>query len=160
MNKIALAALVLFTFTFAVQAENIVDLQTLATRLADREQALIKKENELNDKEKRLKALEDELVAKEQELNTIKNTITQRLDEVKKNEDQNLTDLARIYAATKPKAAAEIFVKMETGTAVQIIRRIPPMSAGKIMAALGTLDADKASKISQELVPEKVNLGQ
>lgn len=160
MNKIFIVMTLAFIFTFSAYAENIIDLQSLATRLNEREQQLNKRESELSDKEKRLKALEDDLIAKEQELNAIKDTITKRLDEVQMSENKNLDDLARIYASTKPKAAAEIFVKMDLETSVQLMRRIQPMNAGKIMAALGSIDADKASKISERLAAEKINFGQ
>lgn len=140
---------------FSVQAQTTLDLQSIATRLDEKEQALKAKELELADKEKMLRALEEELVEKEQELNSIKDQITARLNEVRSNEDENLDALARIYASTKPKAAAEIFVKMDTDKAVQLMRRIPPMSAGKIMAALGKIDAAKASEITERLAPAR-----
>jgi flagellar motility protein MotE (MotC chaperone) len=160
MNKLKFAVLFMLLTVFTAQAESIVDIQSLAARLEAKEQELKKMEMELADKEKRLKALEEELIAKENELNGIKDTITKRLNEVQSSEDENLNALARIYSSTKPKSAAEIFVKMDTDKAVQLIRRIPPMNAGKIMAALGKIDAEKASQITEKLTPEKVNLGQ
>ncbi|QAR34051.1 hypothetical protein EP073_11745 [Geovibrio thiophilus] len=160
MNKLILSALFMCLTVLTAQAQSIVDIQSLAARLEAKEQELRKKETELSDKEKRLKALEEELIAKENELNAIKDTITKRLNEVQSSEDKNLEALARIYSSTKPKSAAEIFVKMDTDKAVQLIRKIPPMNAGKIMAALGKIDAEKASQITEKLTPEKVNLGQ
>ncbi|MCD8491934.1 MAG: hypothetical protein LRY51_08545 [Geovibrio sp.] len=160
MNKPLLTALLVLTAVLTAQAQSIVDIQSLAARLEAKEQELNKKETALADKEKRLKALEEELIAKENELNAIKDTISKRLNEVQSSEDKNLDALARIYSSTKPKSAAEIFVKMDTDKAVQLIRRIPPMNAGKIMAALGKIDAEKASQITEKLTPEKVNLGQ
>jgi flagellar motility protein MotE (MotC chaperone) len=159
MTKLMAVLLILFSLSaYAADTQGIVDLQSLAARLEAKDLELQKKEADLADKEKRLKSLEEELLKKENELNDIKSTITQRLEDVKKSEDENLTSLAKIYSSTKPKSAAEIIAKMDTDKAVQLFLRMPSMTAGKIMAALGKIDAEKASKISEKLSPEKVDL--
>lgn len=158
MNRLTLKTFLICLGIFSavsIQAESTIDLQSIATRLSEQEAALKAKELELADKEKMLRSLEAELVEKEKELTSLKEAITSRLNEVKSNEDENLDALAKIYAATKPKSAAEIFAKMDTDKAVMLMRRIPTMSAGKIMAALGKIDAVKASEITEKLTPTK-----
>ncbi|WP_022851943.1 hypothetical protein [Limisalsivibrio acetivorans] len=143
---------------YAADPQSIVDIQALANKLEQREMELNQRAAKLDEKEKRLRALEEELLNKENELNKIKQTVTSRLEDIKKVEDENLDTLAKVYASTKAKSAAAIISNMELDKSVQLMIRIQPLFAGKIMSELGKQAPQYASKLSERLAPEKLQL--
>jgi flagellar motility protein MotE (MotC chaperone) len=136
-------------------SEKLLNLQSLAKKLEKKEEELSQREKELNDKEKELNILKKDLELKQKHLEDLRNKLDDKLKEIKKIEDENLDKLAKIYASTKAKSAAEIISKMDLEKAVSLFQRIPDRAAGKIMTALGKLDSDFASKISERLTPDK-----
>jgi len=162
MTKKILLILTIFSLSFFAYAENgkpptsVIDLQAIAKALETKRAELNKKEAELNAKEKRLNALEEELIKKEARIAEMRNEVSGYLDKIKKNEDDNLNQLASLYQNTKPKSAAAIIAKMDLTKAVQLFQRINSRAAGKIFSALGKTDPEYASKLSERLTPEKL----
>jgi flagellar motility protein MotE (MotC chaperone) len=156
--KIKTAALIVLALFFynAAHAESLANLQMIAQELDKRRLELDDREKNIALKEERMKALEDELLQKESELRKLKDTITARLDEIKQIEDENLDSLAKAYGSAKPKASAEIISKMDLDKAVQLFLRMNSMTAGKVMSALGSVDAAFAARISEKLTPDNI----
>ncbi len=147
--------LTLFFCSSLFASEKLLNLQSLSEKLEKKEAELNQREKELNEREKELNILKQDLAAKQKYLDDLRAQLDKRLKEIKKIEDENLDKLAKIYASTKAKSAAEIISKMKLEKAVSLIQRIPDRAAGKIMTALGKLDSEFASKISERLTPDK-----
>jgi len=154
--KAALLILILTALNGSVFAQSLAKLQLIAQQLDKRKLELDEREKEITIKEERLKALEDELLAKESALRELKDTITDRLDEIKVRENENLDALAKAYGSSKPKSSAEIIAKMDLDKAVQLFLRMSSMTAGKMLSAMGKIDPVFAARISEKLTPGKI----
>jgi flagellar motility protein MotE (MotC chaperone) len=156
MTKLLTAMLIAaLTFTFA-HAENLADLQAISKQLDARKKELDNREKNIRTREERVKALEDTIIQKDIEVRKMQEAVTARLKEIKIQEDKNLDKLAKDYSSAKAKSAAQVIVKMELDKAVQLFQRLPSMTAGKILSAMGTIDAAYAAKISEKLTPDKI----
>lgn len=156
MNKI-LAAVLFAALAFATaHAENLADLQAISKQLDARKKDLDTREKNIRIKEERVKALEENLIQKEIEIRKMQDSVTARLKEIKVQEDKNLDKLAKDYSSAKAKNAAQVIVKMDLDKAVQLFQRLPSMTAGKIISAMGAIDAQYAAKISERLTPDKI----
>lgn len=136
--------------------DKLVDPQVLLNDLREKEKTLGAKEADLNAKEMRLKTLEQSLLDRENELKQMRQTVTDRLKELDVKEDEDLNKLAKIYAATKAKSAAAIFIKMDPEKAVAIFRRMNPSAAAKILNEMGRVNPEYASKLSDGLSPQPI----
>jgi flagellar motility protein MotE (MotC chaperone) len=148
--------LIILTLAGSAFAESLTDLQAIAQELDRRKLELDDREKRLVLKEERMKALEDELVQKESELRKLKDTITTRLNEIKTIEDENLDKLARIYGSSKARSTAEIISQMDLDKAVQLVKRMSALPAGKLLSALGKSDPAYAARLSEKLTPDKI----
>lgn len=135
-------------------SDKLVDPQVLLNELREKEKTLNAKEADLNAKEVRLKTLEQSLLDRETELKKMRVDVTDRLKELDVKEDEELNKLAKIYASTKAKSAAAIFIQMEPDKAVAIFRRMNPSAAGKILNEMGRINPEYASKLSEGLAPQ------
>ncbi|TCK60012.1 MotE family protein [Seleniivibrio woodruffii] len=156
MNKIIITAVIAAAFVLPVHGENLADLQAISKQLDVRKKELDNREKAVRQKEDRLKALEDNLIQKEIDIRKMQEAVNARLKEIKVQEDANLDKLAKDYNSAKAKSAAQVIVKMDLDKAVQLFQRLPSMTAGKILSAMGTLDPAFAAKISEKLTPEKI----
>ncbi|MGE4267390.1 MAG: MotE family protein [Deferribacterales bacterium] len=156
MTKILTAVLFTALAFTSVHADNLADLQAISKQLDVRKKDLDNREKNIKTREERVKALEDNLIQKEIEIRKMQGAVTARLKEIKVLEDKNLDKLAKDYSSAKAKNAAQIIVKMDMDKAVQLFQRLPSMTAGKIISAMGTIDAAYAAKISERLTPDKI----
>lgn len=136
--------------------EKLVDPQALLKDLREREQTLNTREADLNARETRLKTIEQNLSVRENELKQMRQDVTDRLKELDVKNDEELNKLAKIYASTKPKSAAVIFIEMDIDKALSIFRRMNPSAAGKILNEMGRINPAFASKLSEGLTPQPV----
>lgn len=148
----------IFVSTTWAEEPALVDLQKISENLKNKEKILNERESNLNEKEKYLNEYESELKKKEAELSILRQKLEDLYNKIRIAEDKNLDQLAKVYASTKAKSAAEIIVKMELSKAVSLFQRMNPMSAGKILTAMGGIDPDFASKISEILTPTRDKL--
>lgn len=149
-----------FIFALTVYPENIDynELKSIADNLKQKEEALSKREAQLNKKEQELKIFEESLREKEKELVEIRANLEELYNKIRIAEDENLDKLAKIYASSKAKYAAQAIVKMELDRAVSLFQIIAPMAAGKILTEIGKIDPEFASKISERMTPTKNKL--
>lgn len=127
--------------------------QTLALQqLAARRQALDEREQlldmraELNGRtESRL----DEQIKRLGEMKTRLETLVSDLDEA---EERKLARLVKIYETMKPKAAAEIFNRLEIPILIHVVER---MKEVKSAAVLGKMDPAIARRVTTELARRK-----
>lgn len=133
------------------EREKLMDPQMLFRELQKKETDLNAREADLNARETRIKTLEQSLITRETELKKMRQDITDRLKELEGKESAELDKLAKIYAATKPKSAAAIFIEMEPDKAVAVFRRMTPSAVAKILNEISKINPAHASKISEGL---------
>jgi len=152
-------AFILLMQTNVFSQDDLVDLQGLSEKLNEKQQQLDKREAMLNEREKQLNELEEMLNNKQKELEKLRQDLTVLYEKIRKTEDENIKQLAKIYSSTRPQAAAQIINKMEISKATSIFQEMNPLFAGKILTALGQLNPEFASQISERLSPNKNILG-
>lgn len=155
MTKAIITLITLFIFMTA-SAQSLADMQAISKALDKRKQELDTREKNIRIKEERLKALENNLIQKDIEVRKIQENVVARLKEIKIQEDKSLDKLAKDYSSAKAKSAAQVIVKMDIEKSVQLFQRLPSMTAGKILSAMGTIDAEYAAKLSEKLTPDKI----
>jgi len=140
--------------------ENSSYLQEWSKKLEQKEQSLNKREQQLQEKERQISIFENELRKRMDELEQTKTEIQQIREDVKVKEDENLDKLAKIYESTKAKDAAKIIVNMELRKAVSLFQRMRSMPAGEIMSAMGRINPEFASRITEQLTPRVSSPGE
>jgi flagellar motility protein MotE (MotC chaperone) len=91
----------------------------------------------------------DEQIGRLAELKVQLEALLKGLDDT---EERKLARLVKIYETMKPKAAAEIFNRLETPVLLHVIER---MKETKSAAVLGKMDPAIAKRITSELAKKK-----
>ena len=123
-------------------------LQQLAARRQqlDERERLLDMRAELNGQtEKRL----DEQIAR---LTSLKDRIEALMVELDESEEQKLARLVKIYETMKPKAAAEIFNRLDISVLLHVVER---MKEAKSAVVLGKMNPAIAKRITTELARRK-----
>ena len=123
-------------------------LEDLAARrlaIEEREQALELRRSLLETAEARL---QDRL----HELGQLKAAIEAMIHEHQAGEAEKLTRLVKIYETMKPKAAAEIFNRLEMRVLIQVVSR---MREAKSSDILGRMDPVRAKELTAELARQR-----
>jgi flagellar motility protein MotE (MotC chaperone) len=122
------------------------DLDTKRIELERRAQAL-----EL--REKLADLMERRLAEKTKDLQTLKAQIEQLMTGLSGKGDKDLTQLAQMYAAMKPSAAAPVLNKLDNRIVHDVLMRMPVKKSGKIMEAI---DPVKARIVSEMMANSQV----
>jgi flagellar motility protein MotE (MotC chaperone) len=122
------------------------DLEAKRVELERRAQAL-----EL--REKLADLMERRLADKTKELQTLKGQIEQLMTGLSGKGDKDLTQLAQMYAAMKPAAAAIVLNRLDNSIVHDVLMRMPVKKSGKIMEAL---DPVKARVVSEMMATNPV----
>lgn len=146
---------VLFSTICYAQNVGILDIEEATARIKEKEKELQLKEQELNAKEDKLNALEQDLIMREQNLSVIRQEITDKLDKLNTGSDEELDKLAKVYASTKPKQAASIFINMDLDKSAALMSRLNAMTAGKIMAEIAKQNPEYASMLTAKMSGDK-----
>lgn len=149
----------IYFFIFAVsmpcfsQSEGapLIDTTAKIKELREKEKNLNIREADLNAKEARLNAIEQDLLARESDIKKIRDEVSAKLEELKGKQDKELDNLVKVYSTTKPKAAANIIMTMDLGTALVIFKKMTPNVAGKILNEIGKINPEYASKMAETL---------
>jgi flagellar motility protein MotE (MotC chaperone) len=171
---------VLFCYSLGFSDDKLINPQEWVNKLLEKEKVLKIKEQQLQEKERELQLLmqeikkennslvlmkrqvEDNLTRQRAEMNdnftkqmkeltNLKSNLEELKRDLQSAEDENLDKLATFYANAKAKDAAKIISKMDIKKAVKLFQRMRPMAAGEILSALGRLDPEFASRISERL---------
>jgi flagellar motility protein MotE (MotC chaperone) len=111
-------------------------LAELAARLQSRESALARREAALADKEADLRAAEERLQKRLDDLAAVREAIAQQLAEIGADEEQRRKDLVVMLQSVRPKQGAPILAALDVPLAVDVLDRMSPAKAGKLLAAL------------------------
>lgn len=160
INNIVIIIIFMFVLNYNIygQTDKLLDLQKWEQRLSEKERLLKEREQKLNSKERELNIMLEELKKenvrleeRKRDIEMTKNEIEELKNEIKYEEDQNLDRLAKIYSSTKAKEAAKIIVEMDVDSAVKLFQRMRPMTAGEILGAIGKINPQFASIVSEKL---------
>ncbi len=122
---------------------------------------------DLQKKQEELRRREEELNAREGQLKTLESDIQKKIDELKVTqlkleelvklrddlEAKNVATLAKAYAAMPPADAAARLKTMDRAIALRILMAMKAQNSSKI---LGSLDAQTAAQISEQLAKRQM----
>jgi flagellar motility protein MotE (MotC chaperone) len=120
--------------------------------LRNKEKALQEKESLLREKEQRLIILQKELQRREKEIEMLRQRAEKVLAEFQALKDEDLSRLVAVFSAMKPDAAAPLMEKLDLPYAVEVILRMQPRKAAKLLSAV---NAERAAAISRSITSAK-----
>ena len=121
-------------------------------KLSERRKEIDNLRDTFNDKENLLKLSEAKLDNKMLEMKKIRDEILDLVNQYKKQEDQKIDSLVKIYSNMKPKDAARIFEELDMQTMLQVINR---MKEAKTAPILAQMNPAKAKDITMEMAGQK-----
>ncbi|MEL7641991.1 MAG: hypothetical protein AAGU21_20345 [Solidesulfovibrio sp.] len=111
-------------------------------------QALLKRQDELDQREAALKTLETDLNARVAKLKEMETSIKGMLEEAKGVKDQKLKHLIDVYSNMNAKQAAKVLETLDNAIAVRILAGMRGRQAGEI---LNNMEAKKAAGLTEML---------
>lgn len=111
-------------------------------------QALLKRQDELDQRERSLKSLEADLNARVAKLKEMEQSIKSMLDEAKGIKDKKLKHLIDVYSNMNAKQAARVLETLDNTIAVKILSGMRGRQAGEI---LNNMEAKKAAGLTEML---------
>ncbi len=111
-------------------------------------QALLKRQDELDQREAALKTLETDLNARVAKLKEMETSIKAMLEEAKGVKDQKLKHLIDVYSNMNAKQAAKVLETLDNNIAVRILAGMRGRQAGEI---LNNMEAKKAAGLTEML---------
>ncbi|WP_246198120.1 MotE family protein [Solidesulfovibrio aerotolerans] len=110
--------------------------------------ALLKRQDELDQREQGLKSLEGELNSRIAKLKEMETSIKAMLEEAKGVKDQKLKHLIDVYSNMNAKQAAKVLETLDNGIAVKILAGMRGRGAGEV---LNNMEAKKAAGLTEML---------
>ncbi len=117
-------------------------------RLADRRKQIDQRERDLDMREKLIAAAEKRVEERVAELKTLQSGIEDMFGKRTEQEEQQITNLVKMYETMKPVAAAQIFNDLEQGVLLDVMARMKPAKAAPILAAM---KPQRAQEVTVEL---------
>lgn len=111
-------------------------------------QALLKRQDELDQREQALKALETDLNTRIAKLKEMETSIKGMLEEAKGVKDQKLKHLIDVYSNMNAKQAAKVLETLDNNIAVKILAGMRGRQAGEV---LNNMEAKKAAGLTEML---------
>ena len=133
------------------------EIDKFVEELKERETALEEREMELKNLEAHLMAEREELTALKKEIERRHKALSDEIMIVRRNEINNLRNLATSYSNISPAAAVAIFEEMEDALVIKILSLMKPDVVAEIFEELARNSADnpakvrKAAQLSEEL---------
>ena len=111
-------------------------------------QALLKRQEELDQREAALKSLEADLNTRVAKLKEMETNLKAMLDEAKSIKDQKLKHLIDVYSNMNAKQAARVLETLDNNIAVRILAGMRGRQAGDV---LNNMEAKKAAGLTEML---------
>lgn len=127
------------------ELEILQSLETKRTELDRREQALELREKLVDLMEKRLAERVDDMTTLKEQLESLTKSLSGK-------EDGELNQLAQMYAAMKPSAAAVVLNRLDNAIVFDVLKRMPVKKSAKIMEALEPVKTRFISEMMAEPV--------
>ncbi|NTU60246.1 MAG: hypothetical protein HGA98_04200 [Deltaproteobacteria bacterium] len=129
-------------------------LQELDRQIEERRKEIAREEESLTALKRALEAAKLDLVKEKEKLEGLRGQVEADLGKRGKAEEDRLDQIAKIYAAMKPKEAASALEKMNEETAVGILGRLPNRTVGKIF---DLMDKDTVRKLTARMEQGKAS---
>lgn len=123
-------------------------LQDLVGRLNARERALDRRERSVEDREGDLREAEDRLRERLEDLEEVRGELDDKLAELDAIEEGRRAALTEMTSKMRPKQAAPFVAALQDDLAVDVLDRMQPAKAGKILAVM---PPDKAASLAEQL---------
>ncbi|MEA3212874.1 MAG: hypothetical protein QOE70_5931 [Chthoniobacter sp.] len=133
------------------------EINHLASNLKEEREALDDREKELVQFEKRLVGEREELRKVRTELDGMRREVTDNIPKIEASEKQNVKNLAKTYAAMKPKDAVAVMRELDDSSIVKILASMKADVVGTIFQEMAkAIDSDgtlamRAARISEQL---------
>lgn len=111
-------------------------VEQLAAKLNARERAIDRRETSLQDREADLRAAEDRLEARLGELQELRASIDLQLEGLAEDDERRRAALVVMVEKMKGKDAAPMVGKLDQELAVDVLDRMNPAKAAKVLAAM------------------------
>jgi flagellar motility protein MotE (MotC chaperone) len=121
--------------------------------LEERRIALDRRAQALELREKLVDMLEERLAGRVSELNQLKADLEGIMKSASGEDEGKLKQLANVYGAMKPDAAAEVLNRVDNLLVHDILVRMPAKRAGKLMEALEPVKARRLSELMAQKTP-------
>lgn len=119
---------------------------------------LAAKEEELKAEAERIQQVKAENAQMMAEIDSSKAKLAKGFDDQEKEAAKKLESLAQIYGGMKPVEAAPILLNLSDQKCAQIIAKIPePRQQGKLLAAMGALNQERAAEVSRIIGYKKID---
>ena len=122
--------------------------------------ALLKRQDELDQRERALKSLETDLNARVAKLKEMEGNIKSMIDAAKGIKDEKVKHLVDVYSNMNAKQAAKVLETLDNGLAVKILAGMRGRQAGEV---LNNMEAKKAAELTEMLtklqLPPQDDLG-
>lgn len=112
-------------------------LQELDRQIDERRKEIAREEESLAALKRALEAAKQDLLKEKEKLEALRGQVEEDLGKRGKAEEERLAQVAKIYAAMKPKEASSALEKMNEELAVGILGRLPNRTVGKIFDVMG-----------------------
>lgn len=129
-------------------------ISLLSEQLKEKEKELSEKENYLLDKEKHLEQKEIAIREMKAELNAIREFIEDAVSRRESIHKEELRQLINLYEQMRPRNAAialQSLFQKDRDIAVEIVKNMQAMRAGKLMDSLSQIDPNMVAEISKVL---------
>ena len=121
--------------------------------LEERRVALDRRQQALELREKLVDMLEERLAGRVDELNTLKADLESIMQSASGEDEGKLKQLANVYGSMKPAAAAEVLNRVDNLLVHDILVRMPPKRAAKLMEVLEPVKARRLSELMAQKTP-------
>ncbi|PIZ31075.1 MAG: hypothetical protein COY40_02985 [Alphaproteobacteria bacterium CG_4_10_14_0_8_um_filter_53_9] len=128
------------------------ELETLQ-ELDEKRVALERRAQALELREKLVDMLEERLAGRITELEALKAELKELLGSASGKDEEQLKQLAAVYGAMKPSAAANVLNRLDNTLVQDIVERLPSKKAGKLMEALEPAKARRISEMMANPLP-------
>lgn len=108
----------------------------LYQQLAGRRDQLDKRSNQLDEREALLVVAETRIDQKVKEMQGLRKQLEALLGQASGAQQQQLTNLVKMYESMKPKDAAKIFEALEMPVLLVVVQRMKPKISAKVLAAM------------------------
>lgn len=119
--------------------------------LRQKEARLDERERLQDEREARLNMLKQEIENKERRLEDLRRQVDEAMAAYQALKDEDLSRLIEVYSAMKPAAAAPLVEKLELKYGVEVVLRMQPRKAAKLLSAIDGARAREISRAVTEL---------
>ena len=132
-------------------------LESTSTLLSARQQALVRRENDIHDKEKNIREAKENLQDQIDELKKIRLELDVKMKDMDAKKMEKVKALVARFEKVRAKQAAAILEKTDDDVSILVLEEMNAAKSGKILAAM---NADKAAYLTERLAQHPIKKGE